>query len=172
MWNFIQFKVLQFVWKRIYSYLWGNKFKNNFRRYCQKKCVCVYVIFSDNEFKQIFTAWMSETYILTMFSLHSLVDYQTYNVLCSQKPKWNSIFEMVGNAVVSLSDRWSSWNMCGGRLYLQCPKKEKNIDMEINASDLVNPWCLLCTGVSDLVLAGMEILNNATFQERQAKDTL
>ena len=44
--------------------------------------------------------------------------------------------------------------------------------MEINASDLVNPWCLLCTGVSDLVLAGMEILNNATFQERQAKDTL
>ena len=62
--------------------------------------------------------------------------------------------------------------MCGGRLYLQCPKKEKNIDMEINASDLVNPWCLLCTGVSDLVLAGMEILNNATFQERQAKDTL
>lgn len=134
-------------------------------------CMCLRYI-SDNEFKQIFTAWMSETYILTMFSLHSLVDYQTYNVLCSQKPKWNSIFEMVGNAVVSLSDRWSSWNMCGGRLYLQCPKKEKNIDMEINASDLVNPWCLLCTGVSDLVLAGMEILNNATFQERQAKDTL
>ena len=33
-------------------------------------------------------------------------------------------------------------------------KKEKNMDMEINASDLVNPWCLLCTGVSDLVLAG------------------
>ena len=45
-------------------------------------------------------------------------------VLFSQKLKWNSIFEMVGNAV-SLSDRWSSWNIRGGRLYLQCTHKKR-----------------------------------------------